>query len=403
MALSNTALAKAKPQEKRYKLTDRDGLYVLVQPTGTKVFKYDYRILGKRGTYTIGTYPEVSLTEAREKLVEARRLVSEGINPTTIKHEQIQKAAHTGKRFSDYTKDWIAKQNYQPTTLKDLKLRLEKNIYPHLDKKPVESFSTRDLLNVMEHMTARGARETAKRMAGIIRQVYNDLLRMGIVDNNPAQGLAELLPKVNHRTKSNFGHLTEAEDLKVLLQQIYSPTLRRDRLVTIALKLMPLLFLRPKNIRLLKWSYISFEKRLITIPAIEMKAGKELKVPLAHQALALLRQAYTQRRSEEYVFVTPHGNGNPISDGTTTQAIKKMINPRTGEPFGAGFMTSHGFRHTASTFLNEMGYSPDAIELQLAHESRDRIRATYNKAQLLDERTRMMQDWANYLDTLIKS
>ncbi|GAA0794834.1 tyrosine-type recombinase/integrase [Marinobacterium sediminicola] len=400
MALSNTALAKAKPQEKRYKLTDRDGLYVLVQPSGTKTFKYDYRILGKRGTFTIGTYPEISLAEAREKLVEARRLVSEGINPTTIKHKQIQKAATTEKRFSDYAKEWIAKQNYRPSTLKDLKLRLEKNIYPALDKRPVETFSTRDLLNIMQPVTEREARETAKRMAGIIRRVYNDLLLLGIVDNNPAQGLAELLPKVNHRTKSNFGHLTDTEELKILLQQIHASTARRDRLVDIALKLMPLLFLRPGNIRFMKWDYIDFNKALITIPAIEMKAGKELKIPLARQALELLQEAYTLRRSDDYVFVTPHGKGKPISENTTTQAIRKMINPKTGKPFGTGFMTSHGFRHTASTFLNEMGYSPDAIELQLAHESRDRVRATYNKAQLLDERARMMQDWADFLDNL---
>jgi integrase len=249
-------------------------------------------------------------------------------------------------------------------------------------------------------MTDRGARETAKRMAGVLRRVYNEILILGVVDTNPAQGLAELLPVPDKHLKGNFGHITSPGEIKVLLQLIDSPSQRQDFATTQALRLMPLVFLRPRNIRFLKWEYIDFENNFINIPAREIKTRKPLTVPLAHQAVTILKDMEQLTGSFEYVFVSGHGKGKPLSENTTTNALKRFINPETGEPFGTGYMTSHGFRHMASTLLNEMGYDPDVIELQLAHINKDRIRATYNKAQLMDKRTQMMQEWADYLDGL---
>lgn len=400
MSLSHTAVKNAKPQEKQYKLTDQGGLYLLIRTNGSKAWKYDYRINGKRGTFTIGTYPEVSLKDARESHLEARKSVTQGKNPTQTKHHHLQKEAHKDKRFSHYAAAWVAKQNQAPTTESDLIQRLEKNLYPYLDQKPVENFTTRDLLDVLTLITDRGAKDTAKRMAGILRRVYNELLILGLVDTNPAQGLAELLPRPDHRKKTNFGHLTNPNEFRDLLKQIHAPSSRQSPATTLALKLMPLLFLRPKNIRYMKWEQIDFERALLTIPGSEMKAGKELKVPLSRQAIEILQEAHHITRSNPYVFVSSHGRGKPISENTTTAAIRRMINPSTGEPYGTGYMTSHGFRHTASTMLNEMGYSTDAIELQLAHINQDRVRSTYNKAQLMEERIKMMQEWADYIDTL---
>ena len=403
MPLTHTAVSKAKPETKQYKLSDNGGLYLLVRPNGSKAWKYDYRINGKRGTYTLGSYPELSLKEAREAHLEARKQVSQGINPTQTKHLQIQKAAHQGKRFSHYAESWVEKQNLAESTKKDLLLRLKKNIYPYLDAKTVEAYTTRDLLDIMTKMTDRGARETAKRMSGVVRRVYNELLILGLTDNNPAQGLAELLPKPIQRSKSNFGHITDSEELKGLLHQIHTPRSRQSPATTLALKLMPLLFLRPKNIRFMRWEQVNFDSAMLTIPAEEMKAGKELKVPLSKQAIAILQEAFLITGNKHpYVFVSSHGKGKPLSENTTTAAIRRMINPKTSKPYGTGFMTSHGFRHTASTMLNEMGFSSDAIELQLAHINQDRIRATYNKAQLMDERTRMMQAWADHLEALMR-
>jgi len=402
MPLTNTAISKAKPRDKDYKMTDGGGLYLVVRPNGSKLWRYDWRMKpNRRGTYTFGSYPEISLQEVRELHLEARRCVAQGINPTESKHQRLIKAQADEKRFSHYAKAWIAKQNLASTTEKDLVQRLEMNLYPYLDKKPVDSFTTQELFKIVSKISDRGARETAKRMAGVLRRVYNELLIIGLIDNNPAQGLSELLPRVDPRKKGNFGHITNPDDLKILLQQIHNPSNRQSPVTTYALKLMPLLFLRPKNIRFMKWEYIDFDQAMLTIPAEEMKAGKELKVPLARQAIEILKELQSITGKHPYVFVTSHGNGKPMSENTTTVALKRLINPSTGKPYGTGYMTSHGFRHTASTLLNEMGYSSDAIELQLAHINQDRIRATYNKSQLMEERTRMMQEWADYLDSLI--
>jgi len=168
---------------------------------------------------------------------------------------------------------------------------------------------------------------------------------------------------------------------------------------------MPLVFLRPKNIRFMKWAYIDFDAALMTIPKEAMKMGKELKVPLADQALAILNEAHKDTGELEYVFMSTIGIGKnkPIGESATTNAIRRMIDPRTGKSFGTGFMTSHGFRHTASTMLNELEYPADAIELQMAHVTQNVVRDTYNKAQLMPARTMMMREWAILIDGLINN
>jgi len=171
-----------------------------------------------------------------------------------------------------------------------------------------------------------------------------------------------------------------------------------DIAVTLALKLMPLVFLRPKSIRFMKWAYIDFDAALMTMPKEAMKIGKELKVPLANNALAILNEAHKDTGELECVFMSTIGIGKnkPIGKSATTNAIRRIIDPRTGKAFGTGFMTSHSFRHTASTILNELGYRSEVIELQLAHESNDRIRATHNKAQLMHTGTKMMKECTDY-------
>ena len=401
MALTHTAVANAKPMAKAYKLSDTGGLYLQIKPTGYKCFKYDYRLNGERGTYTIGSYPEFSLKDAREEHRKAREMVAKGLPPLTIKEERRLKQEKENKRFSFYMQQWLERKNLAPSTYEDLVIRIQKNLLPDLDKKPVDEYSTADLLKVLTKVSQRGARETARRLAGVLRQIFNDILILGLVENNPAANLAELLPAPDKLSKKNFAHITKPEELSYLLNQIDKGTARQDFVVTQALKLMPLLFLRPYNIRFLKWEYIDFEAKIINLPASELKTRKPLQVPLAEQALAILQQLKPLTGHLEHVFIVARSsNGQPISETTCNRALQRIINPKTNKPFGAGFMTSHGFRHTASTFLNEMGFDPDVIELQLAHINKDRIRATYNKAQLMDKRIEMMQKWADYLDEL---
>ena len=400
MSLSHTAVTSAKPKEKVYKLFDGGGLYLLVKPSGYKCWKYDYRLDKSRGTYTIGQYPDISLKQARERHREAREYVANGDHPKQIKVKARIEKEQGSILFSHYAAQWLEKQNLAESTYSDLKRRIDKNLTPFLDKKRVNEFTTADLLKITLKMTDRGAKETANRMANILRRVFNEILILGIVETNPAQGLAELLPKPDIRQKTNFGHITSPDEIKVLLQLINSPSTRQDYATTQALKLMPLVFLRPRNIRFLKWEYIDFDSNVINIPASEIKTRKPLAVPLAHQAVTILKKMEPLTGDLEYVFISGHGKNKPLSENTTTAALRRFINPATGETFGTGYMTSHGFRHMASTLLNEMGYDPDVIELQLAHLNKDRIRATYNKAQLMDQRIKMMQEWADYLDGL---
>ena len=400
MALTHTAVSNAKPKEKPYKLSDAGGLYLQIKPSGYKAWKYDFRLSSKRGTYTIGNYPDISLQEARELHRDARSYVAKGINPKLIKEEQRIKADLDDKRFSHYANDWLNRRNIAESTYKDLSQRIKTNLIPYLDRKRVDEYSTLDLLKVMQKITDKGALETAQRMANVTRRVYNDILTLGIVENNPAQGLADLLRKPDASNKGNFAHITSPDEIAVLLRLIDEPSSGQDFATTQALKLMPLVFLRPKNIRFLKWDYVDFNERLINFPAQELKTRTPLVVPLAKQAIDILKAIKPLTGNGEYVFVTSGSKGKPLSEATTTQALKRLIDPKTGKPFGTGHMTSHGFRHMASTQLNELGYDPDAIELQLAHVNRDRVRATYNKAQLMDKRIEMMQGWADYLDQL---
>ena len=398
MGMTNTQIKNAKPKDSPYKLSDQGGLYLFVKPNGSKVWRYDYRLNNKRLTHTVGTYPDTSLAEARDAHTAARRLVKTGSNPTSVKNQ----ASNSNILFSTRCKAWLIKQNLAESTRKDLVQRIEKNLYPYMDSKSLTSYKTRDLLEIMKKMTDRGARETAFRMAGILRKVFNEAFILGDIEANPANGLTDLIPLPDIKTKTNFGHITNPEDFKALLEQIHMPGPRRDTVVSLALKLMPLVFLRPKNIRYMKWEYINFDEALITIPKEQMKMNRQLKVPLATQAIDILQEAFKHTGHLEYVFVSAIGVGKnkPLGESATTNAIRRMVDPRTDRAFGTGFMTSHGFRHTASTMLNELGYRFDIIELQLAHESNDRVRATYNKAQLMPERTTMMQQWADHLDEL---
>jgi len=400
MPLTDTAVKNAKAEDKPRKLSDGGGLYLLIKPTGYKSWKYDFRLDSTRGSYTIGNYPDISLKLAREEHREARELVAMGINPKQIKVQRKADEELKNKRFSFYMYQWLEKQVLARATYSDLKQRIDKNLIPYLDGKYINEYTTADLLAIMLKMSDRGAKETAIRLANVLRRVFNEVLILGIIDSNPAQGLAELLPKPDRRIDKNFGHITSTVDLQLLLQQIDRPRPNQDFAVTQALKLMPLVFLRPYNIRFLKWEYIDFEHCIINIPATELKNNKPLDVPLSKQAIKILKDMQPVTGDKEYVFISNRSRGGPLSENSTTAALKRLINPLTNEPFGTGFMTSHGFRHTAGTMLNELGYHSDIIELQLAHTNKDRIRATYNKAQWLDKRVNMMQSWADYLDNL---
>jgi integrase len=400
MSLTHTTLKNAKPKDKVYKLFDGGGLYLLIKPTGYKCFKYDYRLLGSRSTYTIGEYPLYSLKEAREAHLKAKKLVDQKVHPKSAKDLLKVKDEQDSKLFSNYADEWIRKQNLAETTEKDLRQRINKNLTPPMNKKPMDKFTTIELLDILNIVSNRGAIETAVRLAGVLKRIYDELLILRLIDFNPAAGVASLLPKRKTDVDQNFGNIQDDKELASLLNQIHNPSPRQDYAVTQALKLMPLVFLRSRNIRFLRWEHVDFQNKLITLPASEMKSRKPHIVPLATQAIEILKDMFRLTGKSELVFVTNRGPTYRLSENTTTRALQRLINPNTDKPFGSGYVTSHGFRHTASTHLRELGFESDIVELQMAHSKKDKVEATYNKAKLLNRRIKMMQSWADYLDGL---
>lgn len=388
--LTDAKVKNLKPKDKGYKTADGGGLYVYTTKAGTRSFRYDFKLNGKWGTVTFGTYPELSLAGAREGHEQARAKIAKGIDPRKDNNENDRL-----KSFSDYAKENVnTAQNAERTAKKKLQ-RMEKYLFSHLDKKPVTEINTIELLNLIKPIAQGGKIETARRLANDCKRVFNDLLALQIIVQNPAAMLIDLLPAQPEPV--NLAHTTNPKDFAVLLKAF--DCYQGDFAVKQALSLAPLVFLRPHNIRFLKWEYIDFQSRLITIPAEQMKMSRPHKVPLSEQALAIINKMQPLTGSKELVFIA--GNRDKaLSENTLNLAIQRAKNPLTGKALGKGFSTSHGLRHTASTLLNEMGFNPDVIELQLAHLDKDRMRRTYNKAELMPERIKMMQSWADYLDGL---
>ncbi len=399
--LTDSALKAAKPRVKEFKLSDGKGLFLAVRPNGQKFWLYQFRLIKKQCSYHLGMYPDVSLKRAREAHSKAREYVSQGIHPKAIKQQKEAEQAILEYDFEYYFKQWLSKQNLALNTSTDLVQRIEKNILPYVKGKKINELTTLTLLKILQRVSDRGARETAKRLATVVRNVFDIPVLLGVIESNPAEGLRRLLPEVDFKAKKNFSHITSEGDLRVLLRGLDIVRPRQDYTVTLALKLSVLLFLRPANIRYLKWSHIDQQKREIRFEAEDMKKARPFLVPLSTQALNLLEEARMLNSEEEYVFVTSRSRqGAPMSENTINKALQTTPHPETGEPLGKGFITHHGLRHTASTFLNEMNFNPDIIEVQLAHLSRDSIRQTYNKAEWLPKRHEMMQAWADYLDGL---
>lgn len=390
-SLTDAKVKNIKPKDKAFKVSDGGGLYVYVSKLGTKSFRYDASVNKKRFTVTIGTYPSTSLLDARNKHDKDLLLIKKGIDPRNSSSES--------KPFSYYAAEQMKTLKLQEGTYVKRLGRMQMYLFPALDKTPVKDITTLELLSLIKPIAESGKYDTAKRLSSYCSQTFDYMLTLQIISSNPAEGLKRLLPKGEE--SSNFAHITSVDDIRMFLRAMEHQ--KGDYAVKMALQFQTLVFLRPYNVRFLKWEHIDLDKKLITIPAEDMKMKRSHKVPLSTQALEILKNMYRLTSSCEYVFLTSismNKDKKPMTENTLNVAITRLIDPRTKKMFGRGFLTSHGIRHTASTQLNELGFNSDAIELQLAHASKDRIRGVYNKAELLPQRTDMMQSWADYLEQL---
>jgi len=393
MPLTDTAIRNAKPREKQYKLSDEKGLYLLVMPAG-KYFRLDYRFAGKRKTLALGVYPDVTLKEAREKRDDARKMIGRGIDPVQYKKQAMAKLAdRTTNVFEAVAREWFVKYKHTWTEghSRTIIRRLELNVFPWLGGKDVGTVTPPELLTVLRRIEERGAIETAHRVKQICGQVFRYTIATGRAERDPSADLRGALPPTKPKRMST---ITDPRKIGEMLRAIdgYS-----GHLVTrCALQLAPLVFVRPGELRKAEWSEIDIGKAVWKISAEKMKGRIPHIVPLSTQAIEILQEIETLTGGGRYVFPSLRTTQRPMSNNTVLAALRRM-------GYAKDEMSGHGFRSMASTLLNEQGWNSDVIERQLAHAEGNSVRAAYNYAELIHERKRMMQAWANYLDRLKNS
>jgi integrase len=392
MALTDTAIRNAKPKEKPYKVADSQGLYLLVNPRGSKLWRVKYRINGAERKLALGAYPEITLAEARTARDAARRQLAHAVDPNVAKRQaRIEASMRAGNSFASVAEELIAKREKEgvsPRTLEKYTWLL-KLLGPDFGRRPVAEITPAELLHELKHHERRGRLETAKRMRSFASRVFRYAAATTRAERDPAQLLlgALIQPRVKH-----FAAITEPTAFGGLLRAIedYSG----DPAVMHALKLTPHLFQRPGELRQMEWAEINFEKAVWTLPSDKMKMRQPHAVPLSRQALAILKSMQGLTGKGKYVFPSVRTRARPISENTVTAALRRM-------GYTKEQMTTHGFRTSASSLLNESGkWNPDAIERALAHMVSGEIRRIYNQSAYWAERVAMAQWWSDYLDEL---
>lgn len=392
MALSSMAVAKAKPRDKPYKLSDGRGLYLLVTPQGGRYWRLNYRFDGKSRTMALGVFPDVSLADARTKCDGARSVLAAGSDPTAKrKDDAVQAAFDATTSFKAVAEEWLAKREREglaQITLDKARWLLD-FAYPALGVRKISEITTPELLSVLRAVEARGRYETARRLRSVCGRVFRYAIATGRAEHDLAAGLRDALttPKVRH-----LAAITNTQEVGPLLRAIDG--FEGHKITHVALRLAPHVFVRPGELRHAEWSEIDFAAAIWSIPADKMKMRRPHKVPLSRQSLAILSEAKELTGRQHYVFPGFQSIKRPMSENALNGALRRL-------GYSGDEMTSHGFRAMASTLLNEMGlWHPDAIERQLAHVESDGVRRAYARGEYWEERVRMMQAWSDHLDAL---
>lgn len=392
MALTDMAIRNAKPKDKPYKVADSQGLYLLVNPQGSKLWRLKYRINGVERKLALGAYPDIKLAEARAARDTARKQVGQAVDPNAAKRQaRIEAAIRAGNSFALVAGELIekkAREGRTDTTI-DTQCWLLKLLGEDFGKRPVAEITPQELLHELRKHERRGKLETAKRLRAFAGQVFRYAAATARAERDPAQLLRGALvsPKIKH-----FAAITDPIEFGALLRAI--DDYRGDPSVLYALKITPHVFQRPGEIRQMEWAEIDFEKAVWMIPAIKMKMREPHTVPLSRQAVTILREMHSLSGSGRYVFPSVRTKIRPISDNTVNAALRRI-------GYSKEQMTAHGFRTSASSLLNESGkWNPDAIERALAHMMPGLIRRIYNQSAYWAERVEMAQWWSDYLDQL---
>jgi integrase len=392
MALTDTAIRNAKPTDKPYKVADSQGLYLLVNPGGSKLWRVKYRMNGIERKLSLGAYPEISLAEARTARDAARKQLAHAIDPNAAKRQaRIEASIRAGNTFASVAEELIEKKGREGRATATLEKQrwLLKLLGQDFGRRPVADITPQELLHELKKHERRGRLETAKQLRAFAGQVFRYAAATARAERDPAQLLqgALISPRVKH-----FASITNATEFGALLRAI--DDYQGDPAVMFALKLTPHVFQRPGEIRQMEWLEVDFDKAVWEIPSTKMKMREPHAIPLSKQALALLREMRGLSGSGRYVFPSVRTRARPISDNTVNAALRRM-------GYSKDQMTAHGFRTSASSLLNESGkWNPDAIERALAHMVPGIIRRIYNQSAYWAERVEMAQWWSDYIEKL---
>ena len=400
MALTDIKVRTAKPTDKQYKLTDGNGMHLLVHPNGSRYWRLQYRFGGKQKMLALGVYPEVSLADARARRDEARKLLANGIDPgDKKKNDKVEQ--EEARTFEQLAIEWHAtNKKWSEEHSRRVLKSLEDNLFPAIGKRNIAELKTRDLLAPIKAVELSGRLEVASRLQQRTTAIMRYAVQSGLLDYNPAQEMAGAVASSNRQHRPAL----ELRRTPELLQRIDSYTGRP--LTRLAVELTLLVFIRSSELRFARWSEIDFETSMWTIPAereaIEgvkhSQRGSKMRtphlVPLSHQALAILKHVHELSGDRDFVFIGDHDHRKPMSENTVNKALRVMGYDTKVEVCG------HGFRTMACSSLIESGlWSRDAVERQMSHMERNSVRAAYiHKAEHLDERRLMLQWWADFLD-----
>ncbi|UZE97918.1 tyrosine-type recombinase/integrase [Alkalimarinus alittae] len=387
--LTNTKIKSFKAQEKQYKISDGGGLYLIVGTNGSRYWRLKYFIDRKEKSLSIGIYPDVTLADAREKVLAAKKLVTQRIDPSVHRRREQQRRAEND--FKSIAIEWWNKKSGLWTVdhAASVKRTLEKEAFPIIGDMQIDQITSQDCLSVVRHIEARDALDVAGRVKQRMGSIFRYAIYTGYVNNNPVDALKDVIKarKVKHQ---------KALDLD-LLPKFLNDVDVSERLTFVtkqAIKFLVHTFVRSGELRAAKWSEIDFIKQEWRIPAERMKMKEMHIVPLSSQALDILKELHSKTGKREYLFPGQHNPRLYMSENTVTYSIRKRLH------YDA---TAHGFRTVASTILNENGFRYDIIERQLAHVERNSVRAAYNRAMYLKDRCEMMAWWGNHLEQLRKS
>jgi integrase len=393
--LTEIAIRSAKPADRTHRMYDSRGLYLEVSPAGGKWFRFKYKFDGKEKRLSLGVYPDVGLRKARDRRDEARRLLADGVDPSA--HRQAAAAsreADVAYTFEIVAREWFEKQKprWAATHVVKTMWILEHTLFPYIGLRPIADVSPLDLLGALRRTESRGALETARRARGVAGQVLRYAVATGSAERDSSQDLRGALAAPN---KKHLAAVTEPEAVGRLL--LAMDGYRGSAVVAAALRLAPLTFVRPGELRQARWAEMDLEGAEWRIPAERMKGRQPHIVPLSSQAVAVLRELHPLTGHFEFVFPGGHSPRRAMSNNAVLAALR-----RSG--IGTDEMTGHGFRAMARTILDEVLQFPvDWIEHQLAHAVRDANGRAYNRTSHLPGRKKMMQAWADYLDQLRNS